>query len=293
MDGIIVVDKPAGWTSHDVVNKVRRFAGTKRVGHLGTLDPLATGVLPLVIGRATRLAQFFMRGDKVYEGVIRFGYSTDSFDGDGSPTSPVTEPILNPEEVAGALERFRGAFQQMPPPISAKKIDGQPAYKLARKNLPVELQPVEVNVYSLELLGADGAEVRIRVHCSAGTYVRSIAHEAGQIIGCGAFLKSLRRTAAGEFVEEQSKTLEQLASLAGEQRLQEALIPAAKLLPGFPSEFVDSITAGFIRQGRDFRVSPFHVRPDARYVKAITHDGDLLAIGEVKLPNLYHPILVL
>jgi tRNA pseudouridine55 synthase len=293
MDGVIVADKPECWTSHDVVNKVRRLAGTKRVGHLGTLDPAATGVLPLVIGRATRLAQFFMRGDKVYEGIIRFGYSTDTYDRDGSPTSPVTEPVIDAEELARALDKFRGAFEQMPPPISAKKVAGVPAYRLARKHLPVELKPIQVNVYSLELLGCEGAEARVRVHCSAGTYLRSIAHEVGQLLGCGAFLKSLRRTAAGEFVDEQSKTIDQLAALAESGRLAEALIPAARLLPDFPAEVVDPVTAGFIRQGRDFRVSPFRVRQGARYVKAITQDGELLAIGEAKLPNLYHPILVL
>jgi tRNA pseudouridine55 synthase len=293
MDGVIVVDKPEGWTSHDVVNKVRRFAKTKKVGHLGTLDPLATGVLPLVVGRATRLAQFFMRGDKIYEAVIRFGYSTDTYDRDGTPTSPATEPLIDPEKLARALEKFRGAIEQMPPPISAKKIAGQPAYRLARKNLPVELKPVQVNIYSLEYLGCEDSELTIRVHCSAGTYLRSIAHDLGQIIGCGAFLKTLRRTASGEFVEEQSKTLDQLGVLAEDNRLREALIPAAKLLPDFPSEFVDPLTAGFIRQGRDFRVSPFQVRPGAHYVKAITREGELLAIGEAKLPNLYHPILVL
>ena len=293
MDGVIVVDKPERWTSHDVVNKLRRLANTKRVGHLGTLDPAATGVLPLVIGRATRLAQFFMRGDKTYEGVIRFGYSTDTYDRDGSPTSPVTEPAIDAGELDRALDKFRGVFEQTPPPISAKKVAGVPAYRLARKNLPVELKAVQVNVYSLELLGCEGAEARVRAHCSAGTYLRSIAHDAGQLMGCGAFLKSLRRTAAGEFVDEQSRTIEQLAALAESGRLAEALIPAARLLPDFPAEFVDPVTAGFIRQGRDFRVSPFRVRQGARYVKAITQDGDLLAIGEAKLPNLYHPILVL
>jgi tRNA pseudouridine55 synthase len=293
MHGVIVADKPEGWTSHDVVNKVRRLAKTKKVGHLGTLDPQATGVLPLVVGRATRLAQFFMRGDKIYEAVIRFGYSTDTYDRDGKPTSPATEPVIDPAELWHALEKFRGAIEQMPPPISAKKIAGQPAYRLARKNLPVELKPVQINVYSLELMGCEGCEACIRVHCSAGTYLRSIAHDLGQMMGCGAFLKALRRTASGEFVEEQSRSIEQLAALAEENRLLEALIPAAKLLPDFPSEFVDHLTAGFIRQGRDFRVSPFHVHQGARYVKAITQDGELLAIGEAKLPNLYHPILVL
>jgi len=293
VDGVIVVDKPREWTSHDVVNKMRRFAGTKKVGHLGTLDPSATGVLPLVIGRATRLAQFYTRNDKVYEGVLHFGYSTDSYDGDGEPTSEAREVTLDRAQVDQILSSFRGKFAQTPPPVSAKKIGGRPAYVLARKHLPVELQPVGVEVYSLELLEVEGAEAQVRVHCSAGTYLRSIAHEAGQTLGCGAFLKSLRRTASGDFRIEFARTLEQLAELSESGRLNEALIPAAQMLPEFPSELVDSITEGQIRNGRDFRVSPFQTRKGARYVKAVTPAGDLVAIGEARLPHLYHPMLVL
>lgn len=298
MDGLIVVDKPLGWTSHDVVNKMRRIVGTRKVGHLGTLDPGATGVLPLVIGRATRLAQFYTRNDKVYEGVIRFGYSTDSYDAEGEPTSPETSVSLTSlverrEELEAALDRFRGEFAQTPPPVSAKKIAGKPAYILARKNQPVELNPVNVRVYSLELLRVEGNEAEVRVHCSAGTYLRGIAHEAGQILGCGAHLKTLRRTASGDFKIEAARTLEQLAELAAAGRIGEALIPSAQLLPEFPMELVDSITAGQIRNGRDFRVSPFQTQRGSRYVKAVTPQGELIAIGEARLPHLYHPVLVL
>src|SRR5882724_6607644 len=224
MDGVIVVDKPREWTSHDVVNRMRRLAGTRRVGHLGTLDPGATGVLPLVIGRATRLAQFYTRNDKVYEGVIHFGYSTDTYDSDGQPSSPEVPVAPGIRELESVLDRFRGEFKQMPPPVSAKKIAGKPAYALARKNLPVDLKPVDVNVYSLEVLSVEGCEAAMRVHCSAGTYLRSIAHEAGEALGCGAHLKSLRRTASGDFTIETAKTLEQLAELAENGRLPEVLI---------------------------------------------------------------------
>lgn len=293
MDGVIVVDKPEGWTSHDAVNKVRRLAGTRKVGHLGTLDPLATGVLPLVIGRATRLAQFLMRGDKTYDAVVRFGYSTDTYDRDGVPTSPITEPELDRARIESVLERFRGVITQVPPPISAKKIGGTPAYRLARRNVPVELKPVEVTVYSIELLDLQGPEARLLVRCSQGTYMRSIAHDLGQALGCGGFLKSLRRLASGDFDIEQARTIPELEELARAGRLEEALVPAAALLPQFPSELVDSLTARQIRQGRDFRVSPFRDRAGARYVKAVTPDGQLVAIGEQKLPNLYHPCVVL
>lgn len=290
---MIIVDKPSGWTSHDVVNKMRRFAGTRKVGHLGTLDPGATGVLPLVIGRATRLAQFYSRNDKVYEGVIHFGYATDSYDADGTPTSPEVSVSLDRSEIEAVFDSFRGEFMQVPPPVSAKKIGGKPAYELARKNQPVELEPVRVQVYSLEVIGLENNKATVRVHCSAGTYLRSIAHEAGQKLGCGAFLKSLRRTASGDFKIQMARTLEELAELAADGRLEEALLPAAQLLPEFPLEMVDSVTAGQIRNGRDFRVSPFQIRTSARYVKAVTAQGELIAIGEARLPHVYHPVLVL
>ena len=276
-----------------MVNKVRRFAGTKKVGHLGTLDPAATGVLPLVIGRATRLAQFYTRNDKIYEGVIHFGYSTDSYDADGQPTSPVRDVVLDREQVDAALQKFRGAFAQVPPQVSAKKVAGRPAYEMARKNQPVELKPVDVDVYSLDLLRLEGAEAEVRVHCSAGTYLRSIAHEAGQVLGCGAFLQSLRRTASGDFKIEVARTLEQLAALAEAGNFDDAVIPAAQLLPEFPAEVVDALTAGQIRNGRDFRTSPFQVRAGGRFVKAVSAEGQLVAIGEARLPHLYHPVLVL
>ena len=293
MDGVIIVDKPREWTSHDVVNKMRRLAATRKIGHLGTLDPGATGVLPLVIGRATRLAQFFTRNDKTYEGVIHFGYSTDSYDMDGAATSVDTPVTLERPALESLLDRFRGELQQVPPPISAKKVAGRAAYELARKGLAVELKPVAVEVYELQLLGIEGCEAAVRMHCSAGTYVRSIANEAGQALGCGAFLKSLRRTASGDFTIESARTLEELAALAQEGRLHEVLIPAAQLLPAFPAELVDTITAGHIRNGRDFRVSPFQAREGTRYVKAVTPQGELVAIGEARLPQVYHPVLVL
>jgi len=293
MDGVFVVDKSSGWTSHDVVNKMRRIAATRRVGHLGTLDPMATGVLPLVVGRATRLSQFYAKSDKIYDAVIHFGQSTDTYDSEGRPTSEEVTYAAHPEVVAELLNPFRGTIRQLPPPISAKKIGGTPAYKLARKNIPVQLEPVEVRIYSIDLLSCDGADVRIKVHCSAGTYLRSIAHELGQAAGCGAHLKSLVRLASGDFRLEDASTLECLQELSSQGRLGEALIPGAKLLPEFPAENVDSITANQIRQGRDFRVSPFRPARGARYVKAISPEGELIAIGEARLPNVYHPILVL
>lgn len=292
MDGVIVVNKPQNWTSHDVVNKMRRLAGTKKVGHLGTLDPLATGVLPLVIGKATRLAQFFLRVDKRYEALIRFGHSTDSYDAQGDLTSPHVNVELDRARLDPILDQLRGTILQHPPPVSAKKIAGVPAYKLARKHVVFELKPVEVTIFALEVIAMEKNALRIHVHCSGGTYVRSIAHDIGQKLGCGAFIEALERTSSGDFTSQHAYTLQQLEQLASAGEISKALIPAASLLPEFPAETVDAITATQIRQGRDFRVSPFRAKPEAKFVKAVSMDGDLVAIGEVKLPNLYHPVLV-
>lgn len=294
MNGAIVVDKPAGWTSHDVVNKVRRLAGTKKVGHLGTLDPNATGVLPLLLGKATRLAQYYGQSDKRYDGTVRFGFSTDTWDAAGSPSSPPVPATLDAAAVEAALVPFRGKLMQVPPPVSAKKIAGVPAYKLARRNEPVELKPCPVEVYSLELTRCEGDEVDLSIHCSPGTYVRSIAHELGIALGFGAHLKTLRRTRSGGFDIADARTLPVLERLAMDERIYDALLPMSELLPELPSERVDPATVAFIRQGRDFRVSPFRAGlSEARFVKALAADGDLVAIGEIKLPNLYHPVLVL
>jgi tRNA pseudouridine55 synthase len=294
LDGIIVVDKEGGWTSHDVVAKMRRLANMKKVGHLGTLDPIATGVLPLVLGRATRLAQFYTRRDKVYDAIVRFGFSTDTYDRAGVATSPeVAPPALDAKTLEPYLQQFRGKLLQTPPPVSAKKVAGRPAYELARKNIAVELAPVEVQVYELTLIGIEGSDIRLRAHCSAGTYLRAIAHELGQAIGCGAHLFQLRRMESGEFTLEGAQSLEKLQELATDGRLSEALVLASQLLPQFPAEHVDAVTEGQIRQGRDFAVSPFRVQKGAQYVKALSHGGDLVAIGEIRLPNLYHPIVVL
>jgi tRNA pseudouridine55 synthase len=293
VDGILVVDKPAGITSHDVVNRVRRLARIQRVGHLGTLDPIATGVLPLAMGRATRLAQFFLHREKTYEAVIRFGFATDTYDSAGLPAGPDVPVALSAERLEELLASYRGEFDQIPPPISAKKVNGVAAYKLARKLRPVELEPVRVRVDEFTLLGVEGARAKVRIRCSAGTYLRALAHDMGQKIGTGAHVENLRRLAAGEFTLDMAQTLEQIRDLAAQNRLEEVLIRGADLLPEAPAEQVDAITAAQILHGRDFRVSPFRVRPGSRLVKVIDMHGRLLAIGKVKLPNLYHPIVVL
>jgi tRNA pseudouridine55 synthase len=291
LDGVIVIDKPAGWTSHDVVAKTRRIATTRRVGHLGTLDPIATGVLPLVIGRATRLAQFYTRSDKIYEGTVRFGWPTDTYDRAGVPTGEKRAVQLDAAELERRLEQFRGEFLQTPPPVSAKRVAGRRAYELARQAVAVELEPVRVHVYELTLLEIAGPDVRLRAHCSGGTYLRSIAHDLGQALGCGAHLLELRRTASAEFDLAQARTLEQLESLAAAERLLDAFVPPANLLPGFPTVFVDDQALAGIRNGRNFPASAFRTQP-AHYVKALSRRGELVAIGEAVLPHIYHPIVV-
>lgn len=254
---------------------------------------MATGVLPLVIGKATRLSQFFLHSAKIYEAVFEFGHSTNTYDREGEPTSEHVSVTLVREQLDRNLDVFRGRFQQVPPAVSAKKIRGTPAYKLARRNAEVKLNSVEVEVFSLDLTAVDENIAHLTIHCAGGTYVRSIAHDLGQQMGCGAFLRDLRRSASSGFDLSMAKTMDELAELAAAGDLSKVLIPAPELLPEFPTERVDTSTANFIRQGRDFRVSPFRIQQFARYVKAVGPDGVLVAIGEAKLPQLYHPILVL
>ncbi|HTU48310.1 MAG TPA: tRNA pseudouridine(55) synthase TruB [Bryobacteraceae bacterium] len=292
MNGIVLIDKPAGCTSHDIVNRWRKLANTKRAGHLGTLDPMATGLLALVTGTATRLARFFEKEEKTYVAEITFGLVSDTYDADGEIKETGTLPTEE-ATIAAALESFEGRFWQTPPPISAKKIKGVPAYKLARKAAPVELKPVEVEVSRLEIKSVSLQKACIVVTASSGTYVRSLAHDLGQRLGCGAILTKLRRVQIGSFTIDRAKTLEQLHELASAGRLHEAVLPAARLLPQFPVEYVDAATEAHIRQGRDFRTSPFVVRPGAPFVKALSQSGELIAIGELRVPNLYHPSTVL
>ena len=293
LDGVIVVNKPQDWTSHDVVAKMRGIAGTKRVGHLGTLDPIATGVLPLMIGNITRLARFWEKSEKIYDAVVRFGYATSTYDRAGERTTEETSPVLSPEMLEPLLTPMRGEINQVPPPVSAKKINGVPAYKLARQNIAVELKPVRVSIYELSLIDVEGPLARLHVRCSPGTYIRSIAHELGLAMGCGAHIEELVRVASGPFQIHQAHTLEHLGVLKKEGRLMEALLPAEELLPHFPTVFMDEPTLRQIRQGRDFNVSPFRISPGTEFVKAIGVDGKLAAIGQAVMPHLYHPTVVL
>jgi tRNA pseudouridine55 synthase len=212
VDGVLIIDKPAGMTSHDVVARVRRILDQKAVGHLGTLDPSATGVLPLVVGRFTRLAAFYTEADKRYEGTIRFGLATDTYDAEGEPTGPPKEVSFSMAQLQEGAARFVGRIEQMPPPFSAKKIGGIPAYKLARKKQDVRLKAKPVEVKEFQIVEFDGREALFKAWVSSGTYVRSLAHELGAAMGSGAHLGKLKRTAVREFKLEEAFSLEQLAA---------------------------------------------------------------------------------
>lgn len=290
MDGVLVIDKPAGLTSHDVVNRVRRILHERSVGHLGTLDPLATGVLPLVAGRMTRLAQFYTSSEKTYEGVIRFGFATDTYDAEGEPLAEPQTVKATLKEVQEIASRFRGHIRQMPPPFSAKKIHGVPAYKLARKHREVALQPVDVEIKEFDLLDWDGEQARFRARVASGTYMRSVAHEMGQIMACGAHLASLRRIALGEFDMAEAHTLEELEEAAQRGAAEEFFIHPRKLLPQMPSVTANEETAARIRVGRAVNLPELS---RARQVKVFQGQSELIAIATRVAGTLFHPKIVL
>ena len=290
LDAVMVVDKPAGWTSHDVVAKARRILGERSIGHLGTLDPMATGVLPLVAGRMTRLAQFYNSSEKSYEGTIRLGISTDTYDADGEAVSEPREVQVTLEQVIAAASYFLGPLQQIPPPFSAKKIQGVPAYKLARRKKEVELRPVAVEVKELVVSALDGDIVRFCCRVSSGTYVRSIAHELGQKLGTGAHLASLRRTAVAEFTSEQSHTLDQIAEAVSESRLEELLVHPRRVLPHIPSVTTNDEGIAKIRHGRAVNLPEMSRSP---WVKVFAGQADLICIASRVAGTLFHPKVVL
>jgi len=300
--GVLVIDKPAGLTSHDVVARVRRILHIRQVGHFGTLDPFATGVLPLSIGKATRFAQFYLKSRKAYEGTIRFGIATDTYDATGKPTSGPVAAQLDEAALNKMFREFTGRIMQTPPPFSAKHVGGTRAYELARQNKPVELKPVEVEIYALELLGIESESVRFAVECSGGTYVRSIAHDMGRKIGCGAHLAELRRTAVAEFKESQAVTLENLASAAHEEKVESCLIRLEALLPDFPELVVRGREEKNVCHGHTFQLAQA-LRPGRGtaagpqaapgLLKILSSERRLIAVARHVSGAIYHPDLVL
>ncbi len=290
MNGVLIIDKPAGFTSHDVVNRVRRILGQRSVGHLGTLDPLATGVLPLVTGSLTRLAQFYTASEKTYEGVIRFGFATDTYDSEGEATGPAQAVSLTLTQIEEVAARFRGVIEQIPPPFSAKKIQGVPAYKLARKKKDVELAPVKVEIKEFCILSVESDQAHFRAHVTSGTYMRSVAHDMGQQLGCGAHLESLRRTAVAEFKIADAHTLDQLAEAAAKGSAEDLFIHPRTLLPQLPSVTADEPTAAAIRSGRAVNLPELS---RARQVKVFSGQKELIAIATRIAGTLFHPKIVL
>ena len=291
MNGLLVIDKPAGMTSHDVVGILRRITGEHSIGHLGTLDPMATGVLPLLLGKFTRLAQYFSSAEKSYTGTIRFGFATDTYDAEGQPAGPDSSPVLTLKQVRAAASRFHGEMQQMPPAYSAKKISGTPAYKLAREGKPVELKAASVTIASFEIVSLDGAEASFTMSISAGGYVRSVAHELGQDLGCGAHLSSLRRTQSGVFTLAESHTLEELSHLAGNlDALERLCLHPRSLLPEMPSVTGDAMALGRLRNGAQANLPEFSRAP---LVKVFAGQRELVGIARRVAGTLFQPVVVM
>jgi tRNA pseudouridine55 synthase len=299
MDGVLLIDKPTGPTSHDVVARLRSTTGERSVGHTGTLDPLASGLLPLVLGRATRLAPFLSGGDKTYEALIRLGTFTDTDDAQGRPL-PLPEGFgARPDDaaLAAALAAFRGTFPQVPPQHSAKKVGGKKAYDMARQDQPLELEPVSVTVRSLDLTARDGDDVRIVVTATSGFYVRALARDLGQALGCGAHIAALRRTRSGTF------DLAQALPFADAERLGRAL--ADRLLT--PSQALEEFAAvtvtepGLRRALHGNPLAPEHLAgrwvppnegPGANPVRVLDAGGRLVALAYARGGAL-HPAVVL
>ncbi|MGH9713764.1 MAG: tRNA pseudouridine(55) synthase TruB [Candidatus Acidiferrales bacterium] len=311
IDGILVVDKPMGRTSHDVVEYVRRLVGFRGIGHLGTLDPLATGVLVLALGRATRLARFYAGRRKRYTCAVRFGFATDTYDADGEALGPDSAPTLNADEIAALAAQFVGKTQQTPPQFSAKKIHGRPAHELARKHKPVKLEPVEVEVYEFRLTGIEGSVARFVVECGSGTYIRSLAQDLGKLQGSGAHLAEIVRTGVGEFTLDQAVPLAELAEDAKAGRLLERVISLESMLPELPRATVLPIIEKRVRHGAKFNLPLAQIQPGQVTVaqgstaqldsgdwkpsrlRVFNQQGQLIAIAEPVVPRTYQPVVVL
>lgn len=323
MDGVLIINKPAGMTSHDVVARVRRILNERSVGHLGTLDPSAAGVLPLVVGRFTRLASFYNDADKRYEGVIRFGVATDTYDAEGEPLGPPQKVNFSMQELREVEARFVGRIDQVPPPFSAKKIAGVPAYKLARKNQEVKLEPKQVEVKEFEILNFDGECASFKAWVGSGTYLRSLAHDLGQALGCGAHLGKLTRTAVREFGLEAARSLEEVAEAAGGIRQDRGLpvslhntsyqtsdisrlfLHPRLVLPEFPAVTAPPEALVRIRHGNAVNL-PYFPHRDAsetfrnvssgehgQLVRVFENQWRLIAIARRIAGTLFHPKVVM
>jgi len=309
-DGALVINKPKGKTSHDVVDAVRHLAGFRQIGHLGTLDPLGTGVLVLLLGRATRLVQFYSGRRKRYAAGFRFGFATDTYDSDGEAQGPDAAPTLDASMLEKLAAERVGPFEQMPPAFSAKKVGGRPAYELARKKQEVALKPVHVEIFEYKLTGIEGSVAQFVIECSSGTYIRSLAHEMGQKLGAGAHLAEITRTAVGEFSLEQAIALEELAEASRAGRFANGLIKLENLLPNFPRVNVLPVIEKRVRHGSKFNISLSQLQsgrsepppgatteldggpPKAPRLRVFNQQDKLIAIAEAVVPRTYQPLVV-
>lgn len=278
---LLLLDKPGGLTSHDVVERVRKATGVQKIGHTGTLDPMATGLLVLCCGRAARLQGFFTGMSKTYEGVITLGRSTTTYDREGETTAECSaEPRFTREEIERASEAFRGEFEQLPPPYSAKKVGGRKFYEMARKGLEVPLAPKKVNVTRFDLMPSEGPDVRFLLSCSSGTYIRSIAHDLGRALGCGAHLSSLRRTRVGDFDLRDAVALDAFEQLDAErQAAPPHAVPLSEVPFPFPRMSVASLEAWKIRRGQAIPARVAGAEGD--WISLLGTDGEMLALGQI------------
>ncbi len=296
MDGIVIIDKPEGWTSHDVVARARRLLGERRVGHTGTLDPFATGVLVLLVGRATRLAQFLAGAEKEYEATIRLGCATDTGDVTGTPRPAESRAakdcsIVNASEIERAIEGLRGHLDQVPPMYSAKKIKGQKLYEMARRGEEIERAPVRVTVFEFETLPQEGGtllrrnedgtcDVAARIVCSAGTYVRALAESLGESLGTGAHLAALRRIRAGAFRLQEAISIESLKEMSEAEETEKILLSPDAALSNMPFVHLTSDEAGRVRHGASIQVNANAQEwQDGELIRMRNAAGELLAVG--------------
>lgn len=291
--GVLNIDKPSGMTSHDVVDAVRKILGVRRVGHTGTLDPQATGVLPLCVGRATRIAQYLTQADKEYLMTLRLGVTTDTLDAAGKETSRVEEIRVRREEVEQILPRFVGDIKQVPPLFSAKKYRGERLYRLARRGEQVERQPVAVRVHALELLKFALPFVTLKMSCSKGTYARSLCDDIGRALGCGGHLHELTRTRSGRFSLEGILTLEALEQMVRERRLGEVLIPVADALSHLPAVRVAPEAGRVILHGSDVAAGMVVQFPAGLHQRALVrvlgYRKQLLSLAETTVASSDFP----
>jgi tRNA pseudouridine55 synthase len=280
MDGLLVVDKPPGPTSFDVVRRVRSVLRLKKVGHTGTLDPAATGVLPLCLGDATRVAGYVTERDKAYEAVVGLGEETDTQDATGKVVASAEVPAFGTEQLEAALDRFRGTFLQVPPMYSAVKVQGKRLYELAREGKEVERAAREVTVHRLQLVDRGARQLRLEVHCSKGFFVRTLAHELGRALGCGAHLVALRRTRSGPFTLAQALPLQQLEALAADPRaLAARLVSVEEALSELPELRVGGVDAERVRHG--VPLEGHGVLAGQGKLRVTGPDGKVLAVAEV------------